>query len=220
MLGPIPVDWKCCRAGIAGIPLHVGSDFVVCDYLVFDGGVDGFELEGAWVAALEFDEALADWELSECVFLVFFEEEVVGGGVDVFAGFEVEGEGEVGVSEGGEADEAGVLVDEDDGFAEFADFSEEHVDDGFARAGGLAVEDMVGFFDDDGMVESLAGSALVEAVVVGPEHEAFDEEDFVDGGEAVEFEDDGVLQQFGEVGAALDINDLSHFPITKRSHGA
>ena len=112
-----------------------------------------------------------------------------------------------------------MLVDEDDGFAEFADFSEEHVDDGFACAGGLAVEDVVGFFDDDGMVESLSGSALVEAVVVGPEHDAFDEEDFVDGGEAVEFEDDGVLQQFGEVGAALDVDHLSHFSIAKRSHG-
>ena len=113
-----------------------------------------------------------------------------------------------------------MLVDEDDGFAEFADFSEEHVDDGFACTRGLAVEDVVGFFDDDGMVESLAGSALVEAVVVGPEHDAFNEEDFVDGGEAVEFEDDGVLQQFGEVGPALDVDHLAHLAVTEGSHGA
>ena len=63
----------------------MGLDFAVCDYLVLDGGVDGFELEGAWVAALEFDQALADRELAECIFLVFFQQEVVGGGVDIFA---------------------------------------------------------------------------------------------------------------------------------------
>lgn len=198
----------------------MGSDFVVRDYLVLDGGVDGLELEGPRIAALEFDQALADGELTECVFLFFLEEQIIRGGVDIFAGFEVEGKGQVGVSERGEADQAGVLVDEDDGFAEFADFSEEHVDDGFACTWGLAVEDVVSLFDDDGMVESLAGSALVEAVVVCPEHEAFDEEDFVDGGEAVEFEDDGVLQQFGEVGAALDVDDFTHLPVTEGSHGA
>ena len=76
----------------------MGSDFFIRDYLVLDGGMDGFELEGAWVAALEFDEALSDGKLAKCVLLVFFEQEVVGSSVDVLAGFEVEGEGEVGIS--------------------------------------------------------------------------------------------------------------------------
>jgi hypothetical protein len=127
----------------------VCPDVVVGDELVLDCRMERFQQEGFRVPALDLDQATANGELAERVLLFLFQEEIVGGGVHILARLEVEGESQIRVSQGREADQAGLLVDQDNPLAEFAHLTEEHVHNRFPHAGGLAVEDMVRFFDGD-----------------------------------------------------------------------
>jgi len=217
---PIPIHPRGDRPGIAETPRHVRPNVVVGDELVLDRRMERFQHEGFRVTALNFDQASSHRELTERLLLVFFEQQVIGSGVHILAGLEVEGEGQIRVSQGWETDEAGVLVDEDNPLAEFAHLTEEHVHNRFSRAGGLAVEDMVGFFDNDSVVESLAGGVAVEPVVVNPEQQALDQKHLVDVGQAVEFENDRMAEQFREVSLTLDVHDLAHLAIAQRPHRA